>query len=1222
MKNFEHEVRVRINGSQDHWKKRIERLRKKQTGSSRLANHDSLSKVHGMNSDLYRAASRGDINGLLDLFESFDQSDAQHSLLELLDQTSPQLNTVLHLLLLSRSYAPKDIHHNSQVHHVIEFINNQCPALLTKTNYEGDTALHIAARGGHVEEVNVFIQGRKDHACLDGNILLIQNGLRNTPLHEALLYHHLAVAELLFNAAPEACNYANGEGKCPLYLAAKEGYEGLVEKMLDVSLRHDALGKSPVDAAVKGKKIEVLKIIYKKQPALFRLKDEENRTPLHWAAYEGYLDGVHFILEHSTLDIYEADKNGSYPIHLASSEDHVDIIQQLVKYCPDSKELLNGKGQNIFHVAAARGKFDVVNYLLKGLEHVKLMNDKDAEGQTPLHLAIIHCRPRIAFDLVMDKRIDMTVVNNEGSTALDIAERCWQRQASFREVLMFVVLKSSGAVKTPRMNISEGRKEGDGKENNLHNIQDKYKDKVSTIMLVATLVATVTFAAGFTVPGGTDILGPHVGRATMLDSWYFSMFVICDNIALYSSVTVVITLMWAQLGDIRIASSALKLAFPLLGISLTTMSLAFAAGVYLVVKMRNLKNEIRLRISGSDDEKSVREIRRKIQKLREYNGNSEHICHDMFTESHAMDPRLYRAASSGNPTGFLDLFQPSDSKHTQLSLSVLCRQVSPQMNTVLHLLILARAQAQQPQTDEGFIDLIDFIVEECPALLFKTNSEGDTALHIAARAGSLPEINALIHHQKDRTRCKNMLVIENEAKNTALHEALRNRHREVAEVLVQAGPELSYILNGEGKCPLYLAAEAGYEEIVEKMLHARGGIHKPCKSPLHAAIISENTGVLKKILDRKPEIFKTRDEEGNTPLHWAASKGYLEGVQILLGYSTLEVYETEKNSSYPIHLAASEGHLEIIEMLLKKFPDSKELLNGKGQNILHVAAMRGKFNIVSYLLKGHEHEKMINQKDIEGNTPLHLAVLHFRPRIVHHFTQDKRVKMCAVDSSGSTPLDIAERKGKSHPTFRQAMMLVSLKSAGAKRSRGRYTINVPANPDEQKEKINNILLVATLIATITFTAGFTLPGGVNVFEPNAGTATMLRNWHFSVFVLCDNIAMYSSVIVAITLIWAQLGDIYLAHTALKLAFPLLGLSLATMSFAFASGAYLVVSDLHWLADLIWTLGLLFLLVLVLIFVPLWFPFSSRSSIINAITHYPVWLMLRSDKFNLDQDLEE
>ena len=44
---------------------------------------------------------------------------------------------------------------------------------------------------------------------------------------------------------------------------------------------------------------------------------------------------------------------------------------------------------------------------------------------------------------------------------------------------------------------------------------NNYKDRVNAHLLVATLVATITFDACITVPGGFDSSGPDLGKAIL-----------------------------------------------------------------------------------------------------------------------------------------------------------------------------------------------------------------------------------------------------------------------------------------------------------------------------------------------------------------------------------------------------------------------------------------------------------------------------------------------------------------------------------------------------------------------------------------------------------------------------------------------------------------------------------------------------------------------------------
>lgn len=57
------------------------------------------------------------------------------------------------------------------------------------------------------------------------------------------------------------------------------------------------------------------------------------------------------------------------------------------------------------------------------------------------------------------------------------------------------------------------------------------------------------------------------------------------------------------------------------------------------------------------------------------------------------------------------------------------------------------------------------------------------------------------------------------------------------------------------------------------------------------------TAFLQEILARKPELIYFRDEDGGTPLHYAACIGYVEGVRILLETFTQSALEHNKKGS-------------------------------------------------------------------------------------------------------------------------------------------------------------------------------------------------------------------------------------------------------------------------------------------------------------------------------------
>ncbi|PON87824.1 Protein accelerated cell death, partial [Trema orientale] len=60
---------------------------------------------------------------------------------------------------------------------------------------------------------------------------------------------------------------------------------------------------------------------------------------------------------------------------------------------------------------------------------------------------------------------------------------------------------------------------------------------------------------------------------------------------------------------------------------------------------------------------------------------------------------------------------------------------------------------------------------------------------------------------------KQLLRHKNNEGNTALHLALRNRHKNLAMSLFEKDTEVTHYQNYEDKSPLHMAAEVGYSEL-------------------------------------------------------------------------------------------------------------------------------------------------------------------------------------------------------------------------------------------------------------------------------------------------------------------------------------------------------------------------------------------------------------------------
>jgi hypothetical protein len=113
------------------------------------------------------------------------------------------------------------------------------------------------------------------------------------------------------------------------------------------------------------------------------------------------------------------------------------------------------------------------------------------------------------------------------------------------------------------------------------------KETSQSCSAVAVLVATVVFAAAYTVPGGND----NKGQPVFLNSPFFLFFTVMDVVSLASSLTSVVTFLSIltspfELEDFhRSLPTKLMIGFSLLFFSVTATMLSFTATILLIIRL-------------------------------------------------------------------------------------------------------------------------------------------------------------------------------------------------------------------------------------------------------------------------------------------------------------------------------------------------------------------------------------------------------------------------------------------------------------------------------------------------------------------------------------------------------------------------------------------------------------------------------------------------------------
>ncbi|MBA0826860.1 hypothetical protein Goarm_011675 [Gossypium armourianum] len=532
-----------------------------------------------------------------------------------------------------------------------------------------------------------------------------------------------------------------------------------------------------------------------------------------------------------------------------------------------------------------------------------------------------------------------------------------------------------------------------------------------------------------------------------------------------------------------------------------------------------------------------------------------------------MDQRLLKAARSGDINIIKQL---SDAEGGILG------GTTPQGNTALHM--AARF---------GHENLVQEIMKRQPNLVLKSNLKGETPVHVAARGGHWRIV--LLFRDSGSNGVYIARVRDNYG-NTPLHCAVRNDHYLVVWRLADKDRESLLLVNHTGESPLSIAIDLKLAVTAEAII----GLNRSTleyrgpngQTPLHWAVIRRDLHIMRKIHIRKPKLIKMQDEKQRTPLHYAAALGEYEIIKLLLEWDISAAYQGDDNQQIPLHLAAENGQVNLLKILLDPCPDTIELMDNEQQNILHFAAKNGNIDAVSFILKLPEMEDLVNAADMNGNTPLHLAAKNFHSSTVYILTRNSKVDIRAINKSNETALAVVQSSDDHGMELQKHLTLKALKRSYAKRAVNPKDVvdNVQFSYDEvekvgeiggkkSREMAQIISVMATLIATFTFTAAFTIPGGFISDGPDEGMAILIKKSAFKAFVITDTIAMTSSMTAAVMVFWSsshRSSESFM--DSLPFAIGLTWIALVAMALAFVTGLFVVLSKNLWLGIVVCVIG--------------------------------------------------
>ncbi|XP_065837783.1 espin-like [Oscarella lobularis] len=251
----------------------------------------------------------------------------------------------------------------------------------------GATPLHLAARENNVDAIRLLLKSSRFNVN--------SRGLhRETAVHVAAVRGSLESLELLVSFNPRdmtgIVGDVDGRGFTPLALACVKNRQRIVAWILEsfglvgfVMANENRTTAAHLAAAAGN--IESLRVLgeFRRQAVWYR--DQAGCSPLYFAAQEGHMRCVEYLVEEAKADPLAQAKDGMTSIHAAAQGGHTRVAEYLIEKVGVGEVLRQTvDGATPAHFAAAKGHGETLTWLLR-IGGCVAANMKDQHGCTPSH---------------------------------------------------------------------------------------------------------------------------------------------------------------------------------------------------------------------------------------------------------------------------------------------------------------------------------------------------------------------------------------------------------------------------------------------------------------------------------------------------------------------------------------------------------------------------------------------------------------------------------------------------------------------------------------------------------------------------------------------------------------------------------------------------------------------------------------------------------------------
>ncbi|GBM40117.1 Ankyrin-3 [Araneus ventricosus] len=810
---------------------------------------------------------------------------------------------------------------------IVEILLERIQNVNADVRMGGYTSLHVAAEKGHTELVNFLLEKgasvnkESDEqliplhlASMRGNAEIVSALLSqksdvnaetidgHTPLIFAAERDRFKVAELLIKrkAKVNVADKTLAKGWTPLMLAVKNGSLQMTEYLLknnadlelqdflgqtalhfavlsgsesivDILLRNkadisvaDNEGKTALHKAAERGSGKIVRILIQKGSDI-NAEDINKRTPLHCAAEKGFLEVVKVLTNNRALKIDAKDADGSTALHLSMHNKHRDIIKHLID-CRANINELDSKKRSPLHLAIKCCNDEIMEFFIGGGNGFEWGS---INGSTLLRMSVIHGNKRFAEELI-NNGYDVLVQGEEGCTLLSLAA-----ESNQLEIVKFLV---------KRMSHIFHWKDKNGHSPLYYAVKNNYK-KIVLELIRNGISAEENESLEMTVRlGYKDILDILLKKCN--DDFIYNLhkFRLENGFSLLHLASVN--------GHLSIVETLLKFGAEIDatvdGNGMTALHLATKYGHTEImevlvekkadVDIQSVDGQTPLHLASADGSTKMIEIL--------LNGEAKLSIRDK--------------------TNKLPVELATANRHLY-ALKILLENQYKNFNNLLHI-----------AAGNGDLEIAKYLIGKNCDLHFRDSSDRKP-VHVAAQHGYLDVVKLFLTSD------------ESLKDNTLLHLAVSGGHLELVRFLIDKKVYLN-APDEKGDTPVHLAAIHGNKNILEILLYHGACYDSSNNSGRRAKNLAQEE-LIRKALQETEKLFKSKfpidvelciergafvnskRSDGNTPLHFAAWKGFEWMVKTLLDNGANPNMIGKKGST-PLHYACKYAPREVVEVLL------------------------------------------------------------------------------------------------------------------------------------------------------------------------------------------------------------------------------------------------------------------------------------------------------------------